>query len=464
MSLRGFAVSILIASWALAAGPSCNGFRRAGGHDDAGADRVSGDVATAVDTGQDQSATADRPSELETREAGAESPPAADTGNDGALVDSVGGDAVRDLPPDLSTKALGDPCTLASAADCPSGFCVDGRCCALMSCGTCESCTGAAGSCAQVVRKEDPGTCEGLQLCSATGRCIDRITEFTIPTANTRPLGIVTGSDGNLWFVESQLNKIARINTLGSGYVEFSSPFFALRENIAVGPDRNFWFPSGDAIIRMDGGGTPTPPFMLAAGSGPFGVVAGPDGNMWFAESSSNAIGRMGTDGGNLVEYLVPTAGALPADITVGADTNIWFTEFAVGKIGRVNRVAGTVTEFPIPTANSQPQGITLGPDSNVWFVEYGGNKIGRIDRNGVIREFTVPTGGQLLYITTGPDSNLWFTENYPNKIGRMDVNGVATEFQLPSPTGGVYHIAAGPDGNLWFTEVEGNKVGRIIP
>jgi virginiamycin B lyase len=315
-----------------------------------------------------------------------------------------------------------------------------------------------------VVRKEDPGTCEGLQLCNQTGRCIDRITEFTIPTANTRPLGIVTGLDGNLWFVESQLNKIARINSLGSGYVEFSSPFFALREIIAVGPDRNFWFPSGDAIVRMDAGGTPAPPFMLAAGSRPFGVVAGSDGNMWFTESSSNAIGRMGTDGSNLVEYLVPTPGALPADITVGADTNLWFTEYAVGKIGRVNRVAGTVTEFPIPTFNSQPQGIALGPDGNVWFVEYGGNKVGRIDRDGVIREFPVPTGGQLLYITTGPDSNLWFTENYPNKIGRMDVNGFATEFQLPSPMGGVYHIVAGPDGNLWFTEVEGNKVGRIIP
>jgi len=89
---------------------------------------------------------------------------------------------------------------------------------------------------------------------------------------------------------------------------------------------------------------------------------------------------------------------------------------------------------------------------------------VGRIDRNGAIREFPVPTGGQLLYITAGPDSNLWFTENYPNKLGRMDVNGVATEFQLPSLAGGVYHIVPGPDGNLWFTEVEANKIGRIIP
>jgi hypothetical protein len=54
---------------------------------------------------------------------------------------------------------------------CGSGACVDARCCASPSCGSCEACTGAAGTCAKVVNAADPGTCTGNQSCSPDGVC-----------------------------------------------------------------------------------------------------------------------------------------------------------------------------------------------------------------------------------------------------------------------------------------------------
>jgi len=37
------------------------------------------------------------------------------------------------------------------------------------------------------------------------------ITEFSIPTANSQPVGITRGPDGNIWSTESAGNKIGYI-------------------------------------------------------------------------------------------------------------------------------------------------------------------------------------------------------------------------------------------------------------
>ena len=37
------------------------------------------------------------------------------------------------------------------------------------------------------------------------------ITEYTIPTASSVPIGITSGGDGNLWFTESSKNQIGQL-------------------------------------------------------------------------------------------------------------------------------------------------------------------------------------------------------------------------------------------------------------
>jgi virginiamycin B lyase len=67
-----------------------------------------------------------------------------------------------------------------------------------------------------------------------------------------------------------------------------------------------------------------------------------------------------------------------PYGITAGPDGNLWFTLRLGNTIGRITP-AGVSTEFAIPTANSRSEGITAGPDGNVWFAETLASKIGRI-------------------------------------------------------------------------------------
>jgi streptogramin lyase len=215
------------------------------------------------------------------------------------------------------------------------------------------------------------------------------------------------------------------------------------------------------------------------------GVIAGPDGALWFTEtgyfvypgpqSPGNKIGRI-TTSGSFSEFPVPTAISLPSDITTGSDGALWFTESGSavdfngqpylrvpGKIGRIT-TSGSFTEYPIARCSAtvlcDPSQITAGPDGALWFTERDGY-IGRITVAGSISEFptsdVTPEG-----ITTGPDGALWFTEERGNAIGRITTSGSISEFPIPTADSSPEEITTGPDGALWFTEYFGDEIGRI--
>jgi virginiamycin B lyase len=280
--------------------------------------------------------------------------------------------------------------------------------------------------------------------------------EYTLPGADDSPTSIASGPDGNLWFTESASDAIGRITPAGAiaeygGIVSGGAP-----QDIALGPDGNLWFTeagynTGNRIGRMTPQGslqefcirTCNAPVALAdQGLHPTGIVAGPDGRVWFAEANpATGDGKPGPYGdagagyigaaspdGTVHEYPVPTPNAQPTDITVGADGALWFTERAAGRIGRIT-TAGAVTEFPIPRP----------PDAN-W-----------------ITQSSWPTA-----IARGPDGAVWFVENHANRIGRIDVSGALSHWAIPSGNSNPGGIGAGPDGRMYFTEASGNRLGAV--
>jgi streptogramin lyase len=287
------------------------------------------------------------------------------------------------------------------------------------------------------------------------------ITEFTIPTANTDPQGIVAGPDGSLWFTEFFGNNIGRITSSGV-ITEFGVPTAgSLPVDIAAGPDGNLWFTeaSGNKIGQITTSGVITE-FPITGGSGAVdGITAGPDGNLWFTEQVGNNIARI-TTGGVITEFPIPTTNSQASNLATGSDGNLWFTEFSGNKIGRITP-SGVITEFGVPSASSFPIDIAAGPDGNLWFTEI--DKIGKITTSGVISEVHLPvTGSEPTGIAAGPDGALWFTEAGGNNIGRITTSGVITEYPISTANSGPIDISTGSDRNLWFTESSTNKIGRL--
>jgi streptogramin lyase len=338
-------------------------------------------------------------------------------------------------------------------------------------------------------------------LATATGK----IADFPIVTAKRSTvkaglIAITDGSDGNLWFTETQPSAdqgqpdqslIGRMTPEGKIQTFPLPTTNTLLTGITSGPDGNIWFTESANINTSSAStfygkiGYITPQgqineFLLpAVNSDPLMITNGPDGNLWFTDPYTNHIGRISTHG-KLSEFPLPQANSFPRGITRGPDGNLWFTE--IGKIGRITPT-GIIKEFPLAGPYSDPVMITNGPDGNLWFTETTtvltniSSEIGRITPAGVITIFPVPNskyfsqgGGGQLYtmvagpaaITTGPDGNLWFTD-VPDRIGHISPDGKnIAELSLPTKKGSSYGIISGADGNLWFTEIVG-KIGKIV-
>jgi streptogramin lyase len=295
-----------------------------------------------------------------------------------------------------------------------------------------------------------------LPLCTAGVT----ITEYKMPIADPTmhsPGHITSGPDGNLWFVESAGNRVAKMTPSGV-FTEYEIPTpNSLPLGIAAGPDGNVWFTEryGNKVAKVTGAGIITE--YPLPNSGPWGIVAGPDGNLWVAELEGHKVAKVTTSGA-ITEYSTPTALSGPFEIAVGPDGNLWFTEHHANKVAKVT-TSGVFTEYPISLNYSGVSVIAAGPDGNLWFGADNMQSVAKITTGGVVTTYPIP-GPRVLGMATGPDGNLWLAEN--NRVARVTSSGHFNEYPIPSTNSGAFSITAGHDGNLWFTETY--KVAKLDP
>ena len=91
----------------------------------------------------------------------------------------------------------------------------------------------------------------------------------------------------------------------------------------------------------------------LNAGSAPFRIAAGADGNLWFTDQgTTKAIGGL-TTSGTFTEFSIAlTPAASRARSSVGADGNIWFTDIAPCPRSGGSRRAGRSPSTALPAGS----------------------------------------------------------------------------------------------------------------
>jgi streptogramin lyase len=137
--------------------------------------------------------------------------------------------------------------------------------------------------------------------------------EYTVPTAGVEPYYITMGSDTNLWFTEANGNNIGKVGTAGMlGVItEYAVPSSTCTGSpghsdpppqsascgttgIVTGSDGNMWFGENSGKIgRITPSGVVTEYSISKTKASPLGLALGPDGKIWFADSGTSAIGKL---------------------------------------------------------------------------------------------------------------------------------------------------------------------------
>jgi virginiamycin B lyase len=273
------------------------------------------------------------------------------------------------------------------------------------------------------------------------------VTRYDIPKAPGRePFGLAWGSDGALWFTAGPRGAVGRVSADGVflGEILLPLPLPSIGSDLARGADRALWAlaynrPDMPYLARFSPAGAIDLFPIGGGGLDSGGLISGPDGYLWFTDSSKSQLDRASLSG--VIQSMALPGGT--AALTTGPDGNIWVVMMASNEIARV-REDGTFTGFPIPTPMSFPQAIATGPDGAVWFTESGLNKLGRLDPStGKIVEYDVPTPNAFPQFLTACGGDLWVTEANVGKLARIVVAPLALASDVPAlPRGGAAILA----------------------
>jgi virginiamycin B lyase len=212
--------------------------------------------------------------------------------------------------------------------------------------------------------------------------------------------------------------------------------------------------------------------------SSPLFVAVDKNGNVWFTEPETDAIGEFNVQSQNWNQWLLKR-GSDPFDLLFDNAGNLWFTENGSNKIGFFNTQTDQVVENAIPTPNSEPYGLVMDPSGTIWFTENAPN-IGQIGSfaptsTGVVK-ITEHAAGVLRphLIAADRAGNIWYTAGFQGDIGEFNPrSGNSTVFVVyhgvcvsPANCTGTHISGIGVDskGNIWFTDSLSQRVGYLVP
>jgi len=303
------------------------------------------------------------------------------------------------------------------------------------------------------------------------------------------PTGVAVDAAGNIYFADSQNNRVRRITPAG------------MVETIAGTGERGF---SGD-------GG----PAAQATLNAPMGLTLGPGGTVYIADSGNNRIraildGTIATIAGNGNAGLFGDGGPAlkaalhaPQSIVVDSNYNLYIADTLNHAIRRVspegiidsftgNRPGFSGDDGPAAQALLNfPTSVALDSSNNVYVVDQGNRRVRRIAvATGVISTVAgsdspfVGDGGKAVFARLDkPQSvvvdrlgNLYITDAVQNRIRKVDTSGVLTTIagtgnccyendggpavnaDLNTPWG----LAIDNAGNLYVTDA-GNQAVRML-
>ena len=299
-----------------------------------------------------------------------------------------------------------------------------------------------------------------------------KLRQFRVPTANSQPSEITTGSDGSQWFIEGTEftgapAKISRVTPSG-GITEFA-PVAAdgcndcILTDISQGPGGVLYVTSNDpTLIRFDvTTGTFGSPVQMPNTSSLGGHLATSGDDVWVTDFNNDVVWRYSIALGQFTSFTASD----PSDVAVDAAGNAWFTEPDTSSLGRIDAVTGAVTRAPTTDGSTTvpPRAVAVATDGQIWFTaRFAPQAVGRLDPTaGSVTLFVLTSNPGPQGIAASPDGTVWFTQETKGNIANIINAGVLTESRVVKGSGPA-GITVDGGGQPWYTMRSADRIGTL--
>ena len=198
------------------------------------------------------------------------------------------------------------------------------------------------------------------------------------------PHGVIVGPDGAPWVTDSGLNAIVRLDPETLEVSRYPLPSFVTGANLntaAFDGDGVLWF-TGQAGYygRLDPASGAMQVYAAPRGTGPYGITATPQGDIYYSSLAGSYLGAVDTATGEVTVLDPPTAGAGARRAWSDSEGRIWVAEWFAGQVAVYDPTDATWREWRLPGDAPQAYAVYVDETDAVWLTDFGANAIVRFD------------------------------------------------------------------------------------
>jgi virginiamycin B lyase len=207
-------------------------------------------------------------------------------------------------------------------------------------------------------------------------------TKMTKLGAGSSPHGVIVGPDGAPWITDSGLNAMVRVDPATGEVKRYPLPADRRNANLntaAFDRDGTLWFTGQNGVFgRLDPKTGAMAVFDAPRGTGPYGIHACPDGNVYYASLAGSYVGRIARETGGAVVLTPPTNGQGSRRVWCDSKSRVWVSEWNAGQLARYDGTSWK--EWKLPGARPMAYAVFVDDADIVWVTDWGANAIVRFD------------------------------------------------------------------------------------
>ncbi|HEX9634310.1 MAG TPA: lyase [Candidatus Limnocylindria bacterium] len=201
---------------------------------------------------------------------------------------------------------------------------------------------------------------------------------------DSAPHGVIVGPDDAAWVTDSGRNAIMRVDPDSLEVTEFRLPGSASGANLntaAFDAAGILWF-TGQAgwYGSVDPATGEVSAFAAPRGTGPYGIAATPEGQVYYSSLAGSYLGAVDRSSGEVTAIDPPTAGAGLRRVWSDSGGRLWVAEWFAGQVGVYDPADGSWEEWRLPGDAPMAYAVYVDETDAVWLTDFGANAIVRFD------------------------------------------------------------------------------------